>query len=46
MYDAFLTDKNRNRVRSAVTADPGIMLDQLAATLGMPEAAAGQEVRS
>jgi len=44
MYDAFLTDKNRNRVRSAVAADPGIMLDQLAATLGMSEAAVAEQL--
>jgi heme iron utilization protein len=44
MYDAFLTDKNRNRVRSAVAADPGIMLDRLAATLGMPEAAVAEQL--
>lgn len=44
MYDAFLTDKNRNRVQSAVAADPGIMLDRLAATLGMPEAAVAEQL--
>ncbi|WP_156887756.1 hypothetical protein [Desulfotignum balticum] len=46
MYDAFLTDKNRRAVRNTVTADPDILLDRLAATLGIPEAAAGQEARS
>lgn len=42
MYDAFLTDKNRRAVRNTVTADPGILLDRLAATLGIPEAAAAE----
>lgn len=42
MYDAFLTDKNRRAVRSSVAADPGILLDRLAATLGIPEAAAAE----
>ncbi len=37
MYDAFLTDENRQTVRSTVAADPGILLDRLAATPGIPE---------
>lgn len=42
MYDAFLTDKNRRAVRSSVAEDPDILLDRLAATLGIPEAAAAE----
>jgi heme iron utilization protein len=42
MYDAFLTDTHRQAVRNTVAADPDILLDRLAATLGIPEAAAAE----